>query len=374
MIECLNNIIGVVKEPCDCTEIPNGIELSKSKTGLFLESGGSFNDVFQALRIASCNGDSIKIWNRILQIVEDAKNKTISDISLKLQDSKITGYNLNGNRYSGKIGDKMATNKAINSADWSIVGVKTDLGGNNLVEVSKVGLGVFQTGISYSPVSVEKYLFVWDENGTPITHYKDGIETLEIIINTSTTKNKWYEFDEPIKGKQLFFGYENEGYYYNDNDVWCGCGGKETKPSYLDYLSFDAISANSVEDFSLIKNLYNTDIRRPLLNMRFELSAYCDLSNIICQNLTPAMRHKIGEMVVYEASKNLAYAIINSTEIGFRRLVDWEQERMIGVFEHNEAEYNKVLKEIAPLFNVTSSGCYDCKRNQLGISRAMVRK
>jgi hypothetical protein len=350
-LKCLDKIIGLSQNECECFVTEPETIIDESKSGLFL-------DELEGLELSLLSGNNDcgtgNIWERMQKAIDIATITFRTDLLATLgQSNKPLRKSFNG--FLGEIGYKSyitptRTNYGVKFSNLDIKG-----GEFTLKSISTL----MDTTTSFN---VE----VWNNISTvPLLVLPNINSVAGVWTNNVLTPDPLLTFplyDKGCEKLEYFFVYEPIGFKPANNNTTCGCS---RRPDWEKWINFFGISGNDMleaDDFQS-NNFAN--------GLRLEIQLNCNNAEVICDGENQDFdfdNNPIGRVIAYairfKSGEILIEDIIASGTINRFTLLD--KERLWGKRNHYRAEYNQRITYLDSEIDINSNDCLICKDKSIG--------
>lgn len=342
--ECLEDIIGVTKDFCQCLHGQVSTEefekLKISKSGLFLdevEGGLMMRDVKQF--------DKCKTFLKIqTDAIENAKKFFKADILAQLN----LKYQVKKTNFIGEIGKPSFTSSMNTSKRLQFL--KLEPNNDAVLEVSR--LRIFLN----NDVTTKAWVIKVEEGQT------NGVMVYENEEIVSSNKVLTVNFEQGLK-LSLNSNGKKQNYYLvyekidsdlqpRDIKVSCGCSGGDAFAEFL------FVTGGEADNFSELSTVLTDKFTH---GISIDVQIKCETGSVICKeyNANDAIAYVTAFSILYKSAELVIENIMNSSEVN--RLTMLSNERLWGKRNHFKKEYNDRIKYLAENIDVTSSDCFLCR-------------
>lgn len=344
-LECLNGIIGVTKDFCQCLHGQISQEdfdaLKESKSGLYLDNveGGLFLRNVPQL-------DKCKSFLDIqVQAIDTAKKFFFADILAELN----LKYQVRKTNFVGEIGKVSYTSTMQTNKRLQFLKLKTNNDG--VVQIDR--LRVF--------LNMDTTTKVW------ILQVEEGKSDGQIIYENEIVQTQSnylsIEFPEPLK-LPLNIGGKKQNYFViwerlgevqpRDIKVSCGCSGGD---GFADFLF---VTGGEADNFSDVPNALNDVFTH---GISIDVQIKCETGSVICKEYSEndAIANVTAFAILYKSAELVIENVMNSSEVN--RFTMLSREHLWGKRSHFKSEYEKRVRYLAENIDVASSDCFFCREN-----------
>lgn len=346
-IECLNEIIGVTEEFCQCLHGQLSDEefqqLKKSKSGLFLDNveGGLF--LRNVPQLDKCKS----FLNIQIKAIETAKKFFFADILAELN----LKYQVKKTKFVGEIGKASYTSSMDMKKRLQFLKLKTNSDGVANIDrirvfvnkdvTTKVWVMQFEEGSQNGNIIFEN-----ESISTQMNYIEIQLnEPLKLPLNVNGKKQNYYVIWERLGDVQP-----------RDIKVSCGCSGGDGFEQYL------FASGGEAENFSEIQNEIN-DVYTHGISIDIQIK--CETGSVICKEYdeNDAIAYVTAFSILYKSAELVIENVMNSSEVN--RFTMLSREHLWGKRSHFKSEYEKRIKWLAENVDVASSDCFFCRENEM---------
>lgn len=353
-MECLNEIVGLIRTDCDC--ITEGMtpeekaELLASKSGLFVDS-----DLNGVINIRGMDQEST--CKNIVQTFKDSRRAAVS----KFKEDMFAGIfatNIEKNGFSG----------AMNKTSWikSLDSLKTNkfavIKPHRISDANMVIRNV-QIGVNKSGLVTLKILKVLNGDYNPEVVFSKEVE-VEKNKYTTAIVDYTCNFREDESAFDYFITWTSEDSEIMplDNKTDCGCG----KMTWKDYVTFQGGESDRLDTLHLAK------LNGFAYGMVPTVTIHCHLDEFICREYEnqQAVKAVVGWALLYKTGANIIDHVLLSGNID--RYTTMNREALYGKRNHFTKEYNERVQHLVASMDVEKSDCFQCKPSKMsfGLIRA----
>lgn len=347
-VACLDTIVGLDSEPCECYETGRPEDYNQSDSGYYLtdpEYGVPMQDGI--LASAGCaDGD---LWD----ILSKARTRSIVDFQVDIKAALDTGKRTAFNPWNGVIGKPSANRSRTEQRAYAgrVIKPKKRSRHQKLV-ITDLYLGVDFTG----DVDV-----ILNSNAFGFTRLTATISATSGIFVKHTLSTAWeldlYQAETP----DLYYtiSYEVNGNQIRDNKIWC-C----SAPGWINTVyDFGFSSDTETKDFS-----ESHSNNQQGLGLAYAAYLYCDEMAWICeldQLGGKQMKSLLGRAVVYKSTVKILSQMLESGKINQHSLLNVDQgfQRMA----YAQERYNEIITWIAQNLPSGYSGCFSCNNDTMKV-------
>ena len=337
MLDCLNeDVIGITSIDCNCFDNTNGVDLTKSLSGLYLTDILSLSDA---------------------DLLRKCSSETVYDVLDKIRKTGLQRYKLNLEMLVKKEFKVNYQSCYLHKRQWKIkndssnhvdsIGYK----GVKIEGCNKKGM-VFEIEkiVTHFKSSGTKSLFLYSEDDLQNPIYQIDVEVAngKVINDIPNIKlNLWNEC-KTCEEVCYYIMYQPDSIDNLDNMCDCGCAGGKC---YSKYADFKGVYFSSREDFENGLSPIKTDSLCSGIELYGDFR--CDFSEELCCDTEIDFTEGIGlahaNGVLYEAGKFL----IESANSEMRKLFDIDKGHY-KLFEKN-------LKDnYAYIYNIMKTKSFNC--------------
>jgi hypothetical protein len=314
-MECLNNIIGISKTPCDCL----GIEATESLSGLYLDDTNHARIPLSAA-VWDCSDPEINAFFERVRM--DAVNETLDLLSMELNKSLLTNYQ----NTSFTIPTKTDFSGLLpNSGDFHFLCLKTVKIKGPYFKINKVQIPT-HTGIFY----------ITDSDGNTLFQ---GLQSEFKALRLDLTKD-------------YFIAYQPTSGYRNYKLKCCG-----NQPPYKNLFESGSGTSSTLEGMKFTESNYSAGII-------LDVFSSCDPFKDLCYMdfKTEPWGRVFATTVLLVARKNLASWLINSGQ--YTNYTNTNSENLSKLIEYYMKEISDRI-EFMP-YNYNFAPCFRCAGVQKG--------
>lgn len=342
--QCLENIIGVTKDFCQCLHgqiTPEEFEKNKiSNSGLYLDNVEGGLMLRNVKQITACKS----FYEIQIEAIANAKNFFSADILKELN----LKYQVRKTNFLGEIGKisytaSLETTKRLqflklqpkNDAVIQLDRLRVFLNKNitTKVWILRIAEGQSDGVLVYENESVET------QNQTITIPFPDG---LKLPLNLDGKEQSYY------------FIYERLDSTLQPRDIKtsCGCSGGDAYDQFL------IATGGEVELFS---ELVNAPFDGFTHGISLDVQIKCETGAVICKEYdeNDAIAYLTAYAIMYKGAELVIESIMNSDEVN--RYTMLNREHLWGKRNHFKKEYNDKIKYLSENIDVASSDCFICR-------------
>ena len=346
--ECLENIIGVTKDFCQCLHGQISTEefekLKISKSGLFLdevEGGISFRSIAQI--------DKCKSFLKIqTDAIENAKKFFSADILAQLN----LKYQVNNTNFAGEIGKVNFAGSLQSSKRLQFIKLKPLK--DAVIQLDR--MRVFLNGDTTTKVWIVK-IEENQTNGTIIYENENVVSSMNVL---TVAFNESLKLPLNIGGKsqEYYFVFENLDLNLKPRDIKidCGCSGGNAFSEFL------FVTGGEADNFS---ELATAQVDGYSHGFSLDVRIKCETGSVICKEFdgNDAIAYVTAFAILYKSAELVIENVLNSQEVN--RFTLLSNERLWGKRNHFKKEYTERVKYLAEMIDVASSDCFICRENSM---------
>lgn len=347
VLPCFENIFGLSRTECECTNEGKPTDADISTSGLFLdelEGGINFDGVD--------TGDCATLWDLMEAARIQAIENTQDDITIALN----TLYKQNRQSFNGTIGKPEFT--GTNSTQFPYVGMRLRAepfrDAQIVIKTGTIALDTSFTGelivlkayqsANFSPVIVGTY---------PFTSVGGMIANINFPAPLVLPM-----YDENMLAIDYFFMYAKPSNVQPMNThATCNCGGNER--IMKEYILPTGVYSND------LSNLFALSSDRFGNGLMFNASISCKSDLLLCSaiNNEPEIAIVAAYAAMYKAGEKLVTKILESNDVS--RYTMMNREHLYGKRNHFKKEYNIRIDFIASHIDIENSDCYTCNDRRI---------
>lgn len=348
--ECLDDIIGVTNDFCQCLHgriTPEEFQkLTVSKSGMYLdrvEGGLMMRNISQP--------DKCKSFLDIQKnAIEDAKTFFVADVLAQLN----LKYQVKKTNFVGEIGKVSYVGSMNTSKRLQFLKIQT----NNDAVLQLDRLRVFLN----MDLTTKVWIMQVEEGMT------DGVMIYENEEVVSANKILTISFENGFKlplsknGKKqdYYFVYEklDNATQPRDIKVSCGCSGGDAFAEFL------FVSGGEADNFSEIATAINDKFTH---GISIDVKIKCETGSVVCKQYdeNDAIAYVTAFAILYKSAELVIENVMNSGSVDRYTLL--ANDRLWGKRSHFKKEYEGRIKYLSENIDVSSSDCFFCRDNEMYI-------
>jgi len=346
-MDCLQNVIGITRTPCECLadQLPSGYTTSAS--GLFIDELQEAPINLKAVKsIADCGKD-------MSFLLSNARTQAIAEFKRELFKLMQGRFQQRTKPYTGTVGSlSYSATLNLTSAYAGVVLESRNFRGAS-VTVNKVYVAMDATA-SFN-LLVYKGYSGQDEYSLvatiPVTSQAGAIKE-----NTLTTPLSFALADDSGNYIQYYFIYQLAGFQPKNNLASCGCGLKEN-----DLHAFVSPRGVSGNDLNSLRNFSRSSEVNGII---LDVDARCGNDDIICKSYTDNefIRVAIQFSILRKAVELLIFGILNSDEVN--RYTMAKREQMSYNAQRLAKKFTNDVQWVAENIDLADNDCYTCNDKQ----------
>lgn len=338
-MECLNNIIGITRTPCECLEpyLPTGY--IESTSGLYIDELPESPIHLNAVKGNDCSNDLAGILNK-------ARENSVNEFKRELYKHLQGRFKSQAQPFDGFIG-AFSNSRTLDIPDgYAGVRITGKKSGATMI-VDKI-LTYFNTTATFD-------LFIYKRN--------ELIKTISIqSVAASNKENTFDSIELPLADEYGYIDYSfiypvADGFLPKDNAVSCNCGTKETTlKQYVSIYGITGTNVAAVTDFT--KTQYTNGL---LIGAEIR----CSTDDLICNAYrNEFIKVAIEWSILRKAVDILITGILNSPTISRDNMANREQ--MYYNSKSLQKKFNNDVQWIAENMELVDNDCFVCNsRNDL---------
>lgn len=337
-MDCLKNVIGITREPCECLEDDLPEDYSLSDSGLYMDELPEAPLSLKSINsITDCGRDLGKILtNSRQQAIAEFKRDLYKHLQVRMV-KKIKPF-------SGNVGGM-------------VYGINVNLNS------TYAGLMLQSKNIRGASLMLNKIHVAFNASKTfDLYLYKviSGVPQLIQTFNLESQSSAWKDnvlvtpVELPLSEDGLpvdyYFVYELDGQLPKDNSPSCNCGLKES----------------DMQQYFVPKGIFGDDIHSLSNTTKYanglvlSLEASCGNEGLICDSYTnnEFIQTAVQWSILRKAVEILIFAILNSDEVN--RYTMAKREQMTHNAYRLSKKFNNDVQWISENINLKDSDCFTC--------------
>jgi hypothetical protein len=344
--ECLENIIGVTKDFCQCLHGQIAQEEfdknAVSKSGLYLDNVEGGLTLRNVAQITACK----TFYQLQVDAIANAKNFFSADILKELN----LKYQVQKTNFLGEIG-KVSFTSSLNTTK-RLQFLKLSPKNDAVIQLDRIRIFLNKD------ITTKVWILRIAEGQT---------EAVMIYENENvTTQNQTIiiPFNEALKlplnldgkAQNYYFVYERLDSTLQPRDIRCSCGCSGGDA----YSQFLAASGGEVELFS---DFVNAGFDGYTHGFSLDVAIRCETGAVICKEYdeNDAIAYLTAYAIMYKAGELVIESVMASSEVN--RITLLNKEHLWGKRNHFKKEYNDKIKYLSENIDVSSSDCFICREN-----------
>ena len=321
MKDCLQNLVGLSHEICECLPTPpEGSSYTTSISGLYLDTLVSECFILNTKKCAESD-----VWAKMLAALENAAKVVASDITANLANR----MGFRQTPFAGLIGEHSYGSSYYVTGDTARIQFATrDIAGG-FWRLQKIGLLTDATvdslvvTVKKDGVSIKTYTF------TNIPSYSTklaGVEPLILPLDGSV-----YEFSYPT----------SEDFNPLDNNLTCSCPGKQ----------------------GTVNAFLSTKISGKANGFMLQIESGCDFTNIVCELLkNNVFTSPVATMLQLQAGIQLIDSIVSAAGSKLNAYTAFGSDALFQRRNEWQVQYNELMPIYfkADLTNIAPTNCFTC--------------
>lgn len=362
-MECLNNIIGVTGNLCDC--LKGNVtddqlqQMGKSNSGLFLDTLPGGIDLGALNNIDTCKSMAIMA----LSAIDSAIKTVAADLVVALN----ANYTKAINTFTGLIGQLSYTGTLSVQKRYQAFLLRARDGADAVIQINRIGLIVnaAQAGLTVSIYSAPR--------GAAM-----GTKVIDLEIDTLL--NNYVYMIPPggnlilplaVRGQPMdyYIVYDSTfgvGFSPKDNKINCNCSMSKA-PVINQYIQPLGVQLDNLDDFS-------AGVTDPLYTrgLLIDCQLRCNNEQLICgqYDKTEAISLVLAYATQFKAGELIIENVMQTREIN--RYTMQNKEYLWGKRNHFISEYQSRITYLADAVDVNSSTCFVCRGNQIYMSTPII--
>lgn len=350
-MECLNEIIGLFENDCDC--ITKGLsseeikELTTSKSGLFIDT-----DLNGAINLQALNSESS--CKNMITYFKNGKNAAVKKFEADILAGITQKYTDAGGNYNGLLGKPSHVGDLNVYKDFQYFKMKAVQPSDADITIKNVRIGVSKSAI----IEVHIIRVAQGETTAEIVETKTAQSNAGMFVQIEFNAHLPITFDG--RTYDYYIVWERpDGVFPFDTKADCDCGGNRT------YQNFISISGGEVDTLGQLYNGKETSFSHGII---VDVEIRCKTNKLICRDYKnrDAISVTTAWAILYSTAANIIDAILMNTEIN--RYTTMNREAMYGLRNHFRKEYNTRMIYLTETINVTSSDCFICKQGRIFVT------
>lgn len=343
--ECLDDIIGVTKDFCQCLHGQITQEefdkYAKSNSGLYLDDieGGIMLRTIQ--RIDKCKS----FFDLQVDAIANAKKFFVADILAQLN----LKYQVKKTNFIGDVGRPTYTSSLTVSKRLQFLKLSPKTDGVMHLDRMRVFLN--------KDITTKVWIFRIPEGETSgVTIYEnESVTSSGNILSLQFTEMK---LPLKLEGKDqnYYFVWEKLDSTVQPRDIKCACGcsGGDAFEQFL------TVQGGESEVFS---ELSNSQIDGYTHGISLDVQIKCEAGAIICKEYdeNDAIAYVTAFAILYKAAELVMENVKSSNEVNRYTLLNGDELRNRRA--HFKKEYNDRVKYLAEIIDITSSECFICRED-----------
>jgi hypothetical protein len=349
-MKCLDNIIGVTRESCECLlgeKTPEQVAaLAKSVSGIYLdELDGALT--LKAIKASSSTcQEMIALMEKSIEI---AKRETMDGIIIEIQSRT----KQNRDSYVGNVGEvsasmNLAASQAYLGQRWRSYnsdGVIKITGGYIYLNAAQTGTIRIIRAVQGTDILTEVLTFPYTSQANVLT---------ALVIPNGEIKLPMMVGGEIV---DYYIMYDRQGALPKNNSLTCNCGNKERILN--NFLTREGVGTT---DLTMLKGAATYGYA---MGLSFNVDVRCDTGEFICREYSDdnAIAIAFAHAVRYRANWWLNEQVLKSDQIN--RYTMMNREYMWGKRNHFRSEWETRIQWIGANIDMSSTDCFICRDNQM---------
>lgn len=348
-MECLQNIIGLIRKDCQCItgELDNDQikELTTSKSGLFIDS-----DLNDAIKLYAM--DNKAACKSMYNIFMDSRRAAIS----KFREEMFAGLystNTKVDSYNGELNKRSFVGPLQGKGNYNFIRLHPSRVSDANIIIRSVQIAVNLTDtITLQVLKLKKGEYV------PEVIHNQEVDTLankfvNVILDVELNI---YENNE-VYDYYIVWSSANEHIRAMDTECYCGCASQDSWKRFVSMQGghserLDTMHQAKTGNFS--QGIYVDSV-----------SIHCKLDKFICRefNSNDSVSLVSAWAILYKTGCNIIDAILNSSEIS--RYTTMNREPLYGKRNHFDKEYANRVQHLLATIDTSKSDCFTCKPTKM---------
>lgn len=357
--DCLNDIIGLSRSECACTNVPTNTSLS-----------GKYLDEVEGLQLQMMNEaadcDAGGLWD----LMRKARERAILDTKTHLSSRIIELHKVSRKPFNGVIGEQKHT---------STLPISGYAGQRYVMLNIPAGLWrINQVGLAFNATETFT-LYIYNNLQSTALYTISGLvsEAGKVVFRTLAEPIELPMSNTRVPYLEYYFIYVNNGALPLDNKISCGCGGfypgfsctnppfanigtvSDARNRWNEFCVVTGKTSNSISDFTDANMTYNDRCYGILLDCEMK----CNIRDLVCADLdfeASEVAMAVADAVFYRGGEVLAEFIVSSGEPGRYTLL--AKEHLWGKRNHYRKEHFDRIEWLANNMDLSRSGCITCNQ------------
>ena len=343
MPDCLDTLVGLSQDDCDCFATGRPVDYDQSDSGFFITDPEYGFPMVEALNVSGdCSGYGV--WDILTNARDQAILQFRSDFLAKVRER----YNRRVKTWKGTIGK--LTYKTTASGLKSNAGIV--LRPQPLKDGKLVLTGVW-LGLSTTEASVTLNVTSNDPTFTPIT--KVLTSTASTFVQTAFASGQEITlpfYSDKVDNLEYYLHYATAGFTPLQNNFYC-CGGPQP---YAKHLKYGGFTVDTVDDDNVS---FGANICYGLAFDGYfacsELEWLCDLDALAGYEVSSVVARSIQA----NAAAISASEVITSSRVN--KHTTWDSETISARYTALKEAYDNYLMWLVEHFPQQASDCFECK-------------
>lgn len=342
--ECLENIIGVTKEFCQCLHgqvSPEEFEKNaKSNSGLYLDNVEGGLMLRNVAQITAC-----KTFYQIqVDAIANAKNFFSADILKELN----LKYQVKKTNFLGEIGKASFVSSL--STTKRLQFLKLTPKNDAILQLDR--LRVFLNKDITTKVWILR--IAEGESDATMIYENEEVSTQNQIITISFTEALKLPLNLEGKEQSYYFVFEKLDAALQPRDIKtsCGCSGGDPYGEFLKATGgeVDMFSQLAAANYDPYTHGFSIDVK-----------IKCETGAVICKEYdeNDAIAYLTAYAIMYKAAELVIESVMASNEVN--RITLLNREHLWGKRSHFKKEYTEKIKYLSENIDVSSSDCFICR-------------